>query len=33
MTVRDVAAEMGLPLSTLSNWQAEWRLKRKEAAA
>lgn len=28
MTVRDVAAEFGLPLSTLSNWQAEWRRER-----
>jgi hypothetical protein len=25
-TVRDVHADLGLPLSTLSNWHAEWRL-------
>lgn len=33
-TVRDVAADLGIPLSTLSNWHAEWKLRaRKDAAA
>lgn len=30
MTVRDASVEFGLPLSTLANWQAEWRLARKQ---
>jgi hypothetical protein len=33
MTVRDVAAEFGLPLSVLSNWHAEWKLLTKANAA
>lgn len=32
-TVRDVAADFGVPLSVLSNWRAEWRLARKGQAA
>jgi hypothetical protein len=34
-TVRDVAADFGLPLSTLSTWHAEWKLaqRQKDAAA
>lgn len=33
-TVRAVAEDFGLPLSTLSNWQAEWKLaRRKDVAA
>lgn len=32
-TVRDVAADLGIPLSTLSNWHAEWKLRTKEAAS
>jgi hypothetical protein len=32
-TVRDVAADLGIPLSTLSNWHAEWKLARKREAA
>lgn len=33
MTVRDVAADFGLPLSTLSMWQAEWKLRSKKDTA
>lgn len=33
MTVRDAAADFGLPLSTLSNWHTEWKLARKATAA
>lgn len=32
MTVRDAAAEFGLPMSTLSNWHAEWKLRAKGTA-
>lgn len=33
MTVRDVAAEFGIAMSTLTNWHAEWKLRTKEAAS
>jgi hypothetical protein len=33
MTVRDASVEFGLPLSVLANWQAEWRLARKQMDA
>lgn len=34
-TVRDAAADFGIPMSTLSNWHAEWKLaqRQKESAA
>jgi hypothetical protein len=32
-SVRDVAADTGTPLSTLSNWHAEWKLRRRGTAA
>lgn len=32
-TVRDVNADLGTPLSTLSNWHAEWKLRTKGASA
>lgn len=32
-TVRDVAADFGLPLTTLGNWHAEWKLARKDQSA
>ena len=33
MSVRDAAAEFGLPMSTLANWHAEWKLRAKGAPA
>lgn len=30
---RDVAADFGLPLTTLGNWHAEWKLARKDQSA
>lgn len=30
LTVRDIAADFGEPIATLSTWQAEWRLLRKQ---